>query len=141
MEHAGRPLAEARRARRLDADELDAVVVEERGEHADRVRAAADARDDGVRQPSLDLEHLRARLAADHRLELAHELRVRARADARADQVVRRLDVRDPVADRLARRLLQRARAELDRDAPRAPSRLACARRSAAGARMSSAPM
>jgi hypothetical protein len=36
------------------------------------------------------------------------------RADAGADQVVRRLDVRDPVADRLARCLLQRARAELD---------------------------
>ena len=35
--------------------------------------------------------------------------------DARADQVVRRLDVRDPVADRLARRLLQRPRPELDR--------------------------
>ena len=42
-------------------------------------------------------------------------LRVRRRADAGADQVVGRLDVRDPVADRLARRLLQRARAELDR--------------------------
>ena len=37
------------------------------------------------------------------------------RADAGADEVVGRLDVRDPVADRLARRLLQRARAELDR--------------------------
>ena len=49
------------------------------------------------------------------RLELAHDLRVRRRADAGADQVVRRLDVRDPVADRLARRLLQRPRAELDR--------------------------
>ena len=34
----------------------------------------------------------------------------------RADHVVGRLDVRDPVADRLARRLLQRPRAELDRD-------------------------
>ena len=61
------------------------------------------------------LEQLLARLAADHRLELAHELGVRRRADARADHVVRRLDVRDPVADRLARRLLQRPRAELDR--------------------------
>jgi hypothetical protein len=37
------------------------------------------------------------------------------RADAGADHVVRRLDVRDPVADRLARRLLQRACPELDR--------------------------
>ena len=63
---------------------------------------------------ALDREHLLARLAADHRLELGDELRIRRRADARADQVVRRLDVRDPVADRLARRLLQRLRAEVD---------------------------
>ena len=44
----------------------------------------------------------------------AHDRRIRMRADAGADEVVRRLDVRDPVADRLARRLLQRARPELD---------------------------
>ena len=64
------------------------------GEHADRVRAAADAGDDGLRQPPLGVEDLLARLAADHRLQLAHELRVRRGPDARADQVVRRLDVR-----------------------------------------------
>ena len=40
---------------------------------------------------------------------------IRRGPDARADQVVGRVDVGDPVADRLARRLLQRARAELDR--------------------------
>ncbi len=45
----------------------------------------------------------------------AHDRRVRMRPDAGADEVVRRLDVRDPVANRLARRLLQRARTELDR--------------------------
>ena len=37
------------------------------------------------------------------------------RAGTGADQVVRRLDVRDPVADRLAHRLLEGSRAELDR--------------------------
>ena len=85
------------------------------GEHPDRVRAAADAGDHGVRQPTLGLEHLSARLAADHRLQLPDDCRVGSRADARADQVMSRLDVRDPVADRLARRLLERLRAELDR--------------------------
>ena len=70
---------------------------------------------DGVGQPALGGEDLLARLVADHALEVAHDLGVRARADAGADHVVRRLDVRDPVADRLARRLLQRLRAELDR--------------------------
>ena len=132
VEDAGPTGAEARGARRLDADELDVRVVDEAGEHADRVRAAADARDDGVRQAALGLEDLRARLAPDHRLELADDLRVRRRPDARADQVVRRLDVRDPVADRLARRLLQRPRAELDRAAPRRRGG-PCARRSASG--------
>ena len=84
-------------------------------------------------------EQLLTGLAADHRLELAHELRIRGRPDARADQVVGRLDVRDPVADRLARRLLERPRAELDRR-HLAPSRRI---RSTFGAwrRMSSAPM
>src|SRR3954471_15169434 len=57
---------------------------------------------------------LLTRFAADDGLQLGDELRVRRRSDARADQIVRRLDVRDPVADRLARRLLQRLRAEVD---------------------------
>ena len=41
----------------LDADQAH-VVVAERVEQADRVRAAADAGDDGVRQPALALEQL-----------------------------------------------------------------------------------
>src|SRR5205085_4321542 len=69
---------------------------------------------DRLGQTAFHLEQLRPRLAADDALELAHDLRIRVRADARADQVVGRSDVRDPVADRLARRLLQRPRAELD---------------------------
>ena len=91
-------------------------VLEEAGEEPDRVRAAADARDrphPGSR-PSASSTCARASrpiTACSSR----DDLRVRVRADARADQVVGRLDVRDPVADRLARRLLQRPRAELDR--------------------------
>src|SRR5918996_716818 len=105
--------AEARRARRLDAEQAHVLVREEAGEDPDRVRAAADAGDHGVRQAALGGQDLLARLAADDGLEVAHDLRVGVRADAGADQVVRRLDVRDPVADRLARRLLERARPEL----------------------------
>src|SRR5207237_4341292 len=84
------------------------------GEEADRSGAAADAGDDGLREPALGGEDLLARLVAEHALEVAHDLRVRRGPDARPDEVVRRLDVRDPVADRLARRLLQRLRAEVD---------------------------
>ena len=75
----------------LDADQLDLLVGDERGEDPDRVRAAADARDHARRQPALALEHLRARLVADHPLQVAHERRVGRRADDRADHVVRAL--------------------------------------------------
>ena len=44
-------------------------------EHADRVAAAADAGDGHVRQAPDLLQHLRARLAPDHRLQLAHHAR------------------------------------------------------------------
>src|SRR5436309_4044839 len=115
VQDAGAARAEAGRAGRLDADEAHLRVVEEPCEEPDCVRTAADARDRDLGQPALDREELLARLSADHRLQLADDLRVRRGADARADQVVRRLDVRDPVTDRLARRLLQRPRSELDR--------------------------
>jgi hypothetical protein len=47
---------------------------------ADRVASAADARECRIRQPAL-LEQLRARLAADHGLQVAHEERIRVRTD------------------------------------------------------------
>src|SRR4051794_7797870 len=114
VEHALPARAEARRACRFDADQPHVRVVDEALEHPDRVRAAAHAGDDDLGQAALDLEELLPRLVPDHRLKLADHLRVRRGADAGADQVVRVLDVRDPVADRLARCLLQRARPELD---------------------------
>jgi len=55
------------------------------------------------------------RFVADHRLQLRDDLGVRRWADAGADEVMRRLDVRDPVPNSLARRLLQRLGAEIDR--------------------------
>ena len=60
--------------------------------------------------------HCAARLVADDALELAHHPRERMRADDRADAVVRRLDGRDPVAQRLVDRVLERRAARLDRD-------------------------
>ena len=124
VQHAGAPGDRERRAvaaglerlaAGLDADERDALVADEGREDPDRVRAAADAGDDAVGQAPLALEDLRARLVADHPLQVAHERRVGRRADGRADDVVRGVDVGDPVADRLRRRLLERARAGVDR--------------------------
>ena len=115
VQDAGAAGAQGRCPRRLDADQPHVRVVDEAGEHADRIRAAADAGDDHLGEPLLHVEKLLPRLVPDHRLEVAHDLGVRVRADGRADQVVGGLHVRDPVADRLARRLLERSRPELDR--------------------------
>ena len=72
----------------LDAVDRDVAVVEERMEQADGVGAAADAGDERVGQAAFGLEDLLARLAADHRLEVAHHLRIGMRAGGGADQVV-----------------------------------------------------
>ena len=69
-----------------------------------------------------------ARLAADHRLELAHHQRIRMRAERRAEQVVGVVDVGDPVAHRLVDRVLQRPAAGVDA-AHRRRRAAACGRR------------
>ncbi len=114
VQHRGPSRAETRCPGRLDADQSNVHVVEEAGEQPDRVRSPSDARDDCVREPVVSLEHLRPRLAPDNGLQLSYYARIRRRPHTGADQVVGRLDVRDPVADRLARCLLERLRAELD---------------------------
>ena len=64
-----------------------------------------------IRQPALALEHLRARLLADDRLEVAHHRRIGMRTSNGADAVEGVCDVRHPVAQRLVHRVLQRAAA------------------------------
>ena len=107
-------------ARRLDADELHARLVDVRVEDAHRVRAAADAGDDVVRLAARHLRHLHAAFLADHGLEVAHHHRVRVRARDRADDVEGVFDVRDPVAHRFVERVLQRLRTRFDRHDGRA---------------------
>ena len=103
-------------AGRLDAVELDVGVVEEGVEHADRVRAAADARHDGVRKATDLLQELRPGLFADHLLEVAHHGGERMRSRGRAEDVVGRLDRGDPVAVGVVDRVLEGARARADGD-------------------------
>ena len=123
MEDAGR----AAQDRRGVSPRLDAVagslddrqahgrLADEPREQADRVRAATDTGDREVGQPALDRGHLGRRLVADPALEVADDRRVRVRPHRRAQDVVRRLDVGDPVAHRLVDRVLQRRRARRDR--------------------------
>src|SRR5260370_32372954 len=80
---ADRPASDSRRVPRgadpiaasFAADEADTRVADERVERADRVRAAADAGDDGVGQPAGFCSHLLPGLDADHPLEVAHHHR------------------------------------------------------------------
>ena len=97
VQHAGPAAGERGRvlaavepvARRLDAEDLDAAIVEERMEQAHGVGAAADAGDQRIRQAAFGLLHLLARLVADHRLEVAHHRRIGMRAGDGADAVER----------------------------------------------------
>ena len=102
----------------LEAVDRDVRVVEERGEQADRVRAAADAGGDRVRQPAVLLEALGARLVADAAAEVADHARERVRAGGGAEEVRRVVDARDPVAQRLVDRVLEGGAAGVDRRRP-----------------------
>ena len=100
--------------RRFDPEDLDLRLVEERVEKADRVRAAADAGDQAVRQTAFEFEHLRPRLLADHALEVAHHGRIGMRAGDGADAIIGVVDVGHPIAQRLVHGVLEGLRALLD---------------------------
>ena len=94
----------------LEAVDLHAVVVEEGGEEADRVGAAAHARRDGVRQHAVLLEALGARLVADAAAEVADHRRERVRPGRGAEEIGGVVDAGDPVAQGLVDGVLEGAR-------------------------------
>src|SRR6266550_5888228 len=71
----------------FDPDQLYRLVLEKPGKDAHGVRAPADTRHHGARQAADLLEHLRPRLPADHRLEIAHQTGKWVWADHRTDDV------------------------------------------------------
>ena len=102
LEHAEPSAEEPRRvflarpdalAARLDADHPHVLVLEERMEQPDGVAAAADARDEQIRQTAFAFEHLAAGLVADDAVKIAHHHRVRMRAERAAENVKRRAHV------------------------------------------------
>src|SRR5487761_1734848 len=122
VQHAGTAAVQRRRMflgveaapGRLDTDQAHVAVVEEGGEHADRVAAPADAGDDRGGQTAEAGQHLGAGLVTDHPLEAAHQRGVRVGADAAADDVVGVAHRGHPVADGLVGRVLGGARAAVD---------------------------
>ena len=94
-------------ARSLAAQQLNARVVDKRRERANRVRAATHARHDDVGQAPLGGKQLGACLVTDDTLEVTHELGERVRTRGGAENVVRRLNVGHPVAERLVDGILE----------------------------------
>jgi hypothetical protein len=94
-------------AARFHSDELH-WVVQERGEHANRVRAAADRRDDDVGQAARGGAELPPALVADHPLEVPHDEGERVWTGHRAEQVMGRVVAGGPVPQRLVDRVLER---------------------------------
>ena len=68
----------------FDADQLDVLVADEGVEHADGVRAPADAGENRIRQAAFALENFGASFVPDHAVKIAHHERIRMRAERRA---------------------------------------------------------
>ncbi len=81
----------------LHAEHFHVRIVQKWMKQPKRVRSAADASDQQVRQSPQTVEHLRARFFADHALEIANQLGVGVRASRSADDVECVMHIRDPV--------------------------------------------
>ena len=110
-----RTVADRRTTGRLDADQTRRRLVDEPGEDAHRVRAAADTRDHDVGWAPEEVTALRVGLLADDALELTDHVRVRVRADHGAEAEVGVADVGHPVAHRFVDGVLERAAPALHR--------------------------
>src|SRR5258708_18325936 len=103
---SGVPVAAKPLAGGLDSDELDVLVRDERVEDAHRVRAAADAGDHRRRKSTRPLQHLRPCFDAYDRLEVPHHSRIRRWTDHGPDDVMALVDIRHPISNGFARRVL-----------------------------------
>src|ERR1700693_4988192 len=99
---------------RLDANQSDAFIADERMKHPDGIAASTYAREDRVREPMLALQDLPAGLFADYSMEIANHHGIWMRTQRRAKQIVRGLNIRYPIAHRFAYRILQCSAASCD---------------------------
>src|SRR5579862_1379516 len=98
----------------LDTDQSYALVIDKRMKHPDGIAASADAGEDRIREPVLVFQNLPARLLADDAMEIANHHGIGMRTERRSKQVMRRLDIRDPIAHSLANGVLQGSAASGD---------------------------
>src|SRR6267143_4560900 len=92
----------------FNADHPHISILEKGMEQADGVAAAADARDEQVRQALFAFENLAARFNADDALKIAYHHRVRVRAQHGAQYIMCGAHVRDPIAHRFVDRFFER---------------------------------
>src|SRR3990170_128073 len=86
---------------RLHANQCDVFVPDEVGEYADRIGAAADAGDNCVGKPALDLQYLRPGFLADYPLILADHQRKGMRTGGRPEQIMGGRKAPAPLPNRL----------------------------------------
>src|SRR5271165_2006692 len=91
----------------LAADEAYIRVRKEALEQADGVRSPSDARDRGIGQAASSLDDLLAGLHADDALEISDHGREGMWPGGGAKEVVRGVDVSDPVTERLVDGVLE----------------------------------
>jgi hypothetical protein len=94
------------RATGLDPDHANACVSQKWMKQSNRIRPAADTRDQNVRQATFSFEHLRPRFAPDHALKITHHQRIRMWTKRTAKQVVSVPNIRDPIAQSFVDRVL-----------------------------------
>ncbi|KAI9915844.1 hypothetical protein PsorP6_007563 [Peronosclerospora sorghi] len=83
-------------------------LVHKRVKHANGIAPAADTGDNRIGQSSPLVVQLGFDFASNDALKVAHERRKRVRTNGRPNNVVRRLDVRDPVPNRFVHGILKR---------------------------------
>src|SRR5438445_4618365 len=87
--------------------EFHVRVTEKCMEYADRVASPADTGEDRSWQLPLLIQDLSSGFSADDALEVAHHCRVWMRAHHGPEEVVRALNVRDPVSQRFVDGVLE----------------------------------
>src|SRR5271167_1981715 len=95
-------------ARRFDSGHFNGFVPEKRVEETHRIRAAADAGDEHVRETLFFLENLLPRFLAEDGLEVPHHHRIRMRPRDTANDIKSVPDVRYPVPHGLVHRVFKR---------------------------------
>src|SRR6266853_1534017 len=82
----------------FNAEQFHAGIAEKRMEQANGVRAPAYTSDEQIRQTVLGLQNLRSRLYADYSMKISHHTGIGMCSQNRSEQIVRRANIRDPVA-------------------------------------------